>query len=339
MLRTQHLFAAAFFATGLITVRGEAQEFPARVRSFEMPSGITYTMASDRNRPAIGVTLATGTKGDTLGIEVTEVTPDGPAAKAGITEGSRLVEINGVSLRISADDASDPLTADAGYRRLQRELGKVNVGDAVSLRVLANGQTRTVSVPTTSMAKLNNGYSVQLRTPVTTTRAMREERAALGFSLGSSGSVRDTLGVFVTSVVTDGPAEKAGVVEGDRIAAINGIDVRVPKEDARDDMAASARVSRLQREVSKLAPGDRVTLRVYSNGRYRDVEATAGKASELGGNVFRFEGGDLDNMVRLFRSSPTAPGTIRAVPAVPRVMPAPPVPARRSGAVSVRAGI
>jgi S1-C subfamily serine protease len=339
MLKAQHLLAASFFATGLLTVRGEAQDLPMRVRSFEMPNAITYSMTSDRNRPAIGVTLATGTKADTLGLEVTEVTPDSPAAKAGIAKGSRLLEINGVSLRISADDAADPATADVGFRRLQRELGKVKVGDAVSMRVLTNGQTRSVDVTTTSMAQLNNGYTVQLRTPVTAARAKVEERAALGLSLGSSGSVRDTLGVFVTSVVTDGPAEKAGVFEGDRIAAINGVDVRVPREDAQDDMAASARVSRLQREVSKLAPGDRVTLRVYSNGRYREVEATAGKASELGGGVFQFESGDLNNVVRMFRSTPSAPGTIRTVPAVPRVMPTPPVPPRRSGTISVRAGV
>jgi C-terminal processing protease CtpA/Prc len=336
MIRSQHVLAVAFIATGLVTVRGEAQELPMRVRTIETPRAFAYSITTDRNRPVIGVAVSYGTKNDTLGLQVEDVTPESPAAKAGITAGSRLQEINGVSLRLSADDAGDPLTADAGYQRLQRELGKVKVGDAVSLRVLSNGQTRTVSV-TTARVDDFDGMFTQLRTPVRTTRESLENRAALGLSLGSSGSARDTLGVFVSSVVTDGPAEKAGVFEGDRIAAINGVDVRVPREDARDDMAASARVSRLQREVSKLAPGDRVTLRVFSNGRYREVEATAGKASELGGGVFRFEGGDLENMVRLFRSTPEAPGTIRAVPAVPRVMPAPPVPARRSGTISVRA--
>jgi len=33
--------------------------------------------------------------------------------------------------------------------------------------------------------------------------------------------------------------------------------------------------------VQKLTPGNRVTLRVYSGGRFRDVQVTAGKASEV----------------------------------------------------------
>jgi hypothetical protein len=47
----------------------------------------------------------------------------------------------------------------------------------------------------------------------------------------------------------------------------------------------------LTREVQKLTPGTRVTLRVWSGGRYRDVQVTTGKASEvmrLGGGRFEF---------------------------------------------------
>jgi DUF971 family protein len=43
----------------------------------------------------------------------------------------------------------------------------------------------------------------------------------------------------------------------------------------------------LRREIEKLAPGDPVTLRVYSNGRYRDVRLTAGSATELRGEMLR----------------------------------------------------
>ena len=41
-----------------------------------------------------------------------------------------------------------------------------------------------------------------------------------------TGSSRDTLGVFVMSVEDGGPAAKAGIEEGTRIASINGVDVR-----------------------------------------------------------------------------------------------------------------
>jgi hypothetical protein len=118
-----------------------------------------------------------------------------------------------------------------------------------------------------------------------------EKRAALGLELRSTGTRRDTLGVFVEAVTPKGPAETAGIVEGDRIAAINGVDLRTAAADAEDSYATELASRRLTREVQKLTPGTRVTLRVWSGGRYRDVQVTTGKASEvmrLGGGRFEF---------------------------------------------------
>jgi PDZ domain len=106
-------------------------------------------------------------------------------------------------------------------------------------------------------------------------------RAALGMQLSATGSVRDTLGVFVAAVTPKGPAENAGVVEGDRIVSINGVDLRVAAGDVEDGYASGLPSHRLSREVGKLTPGSRVNLRVYSGGRVRDVQVTAGRASDL----------------------------------------------------------
>lgn len=107
------------------------------------------------------------------------------------------------------------------------------------------------------------------------------KRAALGLQLRTTGTKRDTLGVFVDGVTPKGPAEAAGIVEGDRIAAINGVDLRTLSADTEDAYTNGLASHRLSREVQKLTPGSRVTLRVYSGGRFRDVQVTAGKASEL----------------------------------------------------------
>jgi hypothetical protein len=40
--------------------------------------------------------------------------------------------------------------------------------------------------------------------------------------------------------------------------------------------------------VQKLSPGTRVNLRVYSNGRFRDVAVTTGRASEVLRQAGRF---------------------------------------------------
>jgi len=106
-------------------------------------------------------------------------------------------------------------------------------------------------------------------------------RAALGIEVRTTGSKRDTLGVFVEAVTPKGPAENAGIVEGDRIAAINGVDLRVAAADADDDFGSAVGPRRLTREVQKITPGSRVTLRIYSGGRFRDVQVTAAKASDV----------------------------------------------------------
>ena len=122
-------------------------------------------------------------------------------------------------------------------------------------------------------------------------------RAALGLEVRTTGSKRDTLGVFVEAVTPKGPAENAGIVEGDRIASINGVDLRASSADADDDYASGLGPRRLTREVQKLTPGTRITLRVNSGGRVRDVQVTTGKASDvmrLGRSNFRFQGGGME---------------------------------------------
>jgi hypothetical protein len=127
-----------------------------------------------------------------------------------------------------------------------------------------------------------------------------EKRAALGLELRTTGTKRDTLGVFVEGVTPKGPAEVAGIVEGDRIAAINGVDLRTSTADAEDSYASGLASHRLTREVQKLTPGARVTLRVYSGGRFRDVQVTAGKASDVMrlGNGFNFGMPGMDGMMQ-----------------------------------------
>lgn len=114
------------------------------------------------------------------------------------------------------------------------------------------------------------------------------KRAILGVQLSGTGTKRDTIGVFVSRVTPKGPAENAGIVEGDRLVSINGVDLRVNAADAGDDYASGLPSRRLTREVEKLSPGNVVTLRVSSGGRVRDIQVTAGKASDFRENGFGY---------------------------------------------------
>lgn len=122
----------------------------------------------------------------------------------------------------------------------------------------------------------------------------------VGVTLSPTGK-RDTAGVFVQQVVPDGPAEKAGIVEGDRIASVNGVDVRVAREDAGDMRAATARIERFQREIRRLEPGQTADLVVVSAGRSRTVKVTLGNARDVrGGDAFGFSFDTGDGMIQRF---------------------------------------
>lgn len=284
------------------------------------------------DRPMIGVTTAQESRrADTLGLLIDDVQGDSPASKAGLKAGDRLQAVNGVSLRADRADAGERDYDGVLSRRLAREVEKTEAGKAVELRVYADGRTRTVSVTPVKMSELYGsagGYAFS---------ASRSDRAVVGFTIGSTGSARDTLGVFVSAVTTGGPADKAGIIEGDRIASINGVSVRVAREDAEDRAVGAAKANRLRREIEKLEAGETADLVVVTAGRSRTVRVTLMKSSELPSDDFEFSMPAGIMMPRFAPSlAPRAPTPPTAVtPATPRTPPVPPTPAR-GGTVRMR---
>lgn len=229
------------------------------------------------DRPMIGVTtVGESERGDTLGLRIEEVTPGSPAEKAGLKAGDRLQAVNGVSLRADRADAGEEDYAGVLNRRLQRAVQATKPGESVTLRVLSGGSVREVRVTPVKASELADERPAMLRW-----RGESGDRAVLGLTARSTGSARDTIGVFVQSVVRDGPAERAGIVEGDRIASINGVSLRVAREDAEDAAVGQARAERLSREVGRLKAGDTAELTVVTAGRTRTVRVTTVKASDL----------------------------------------------------------
>ncbi|HJU76233.1 MAG TPA: PDZ domain-containing protein [Gemmatimonadaceae bacterium] len=265
----------------------------------------------DRDRPRLGITTESSGLRDTLGLLVTDVTEDGPAAKAGLEEGDRIQSVNGVNLRLAREDAGEEDMEGIATRRLIRTLGKAKIGDEVELRVWHDGAVKTVRVKTVSVDELEGRPFREMSGP---------DRASLGIGIGSSGSRRDTLGILVSSVVDEGPAAKAGLIEGDRIQAINDVDLRVPSEDAGDWAMSSARARRLTRELEKLKPGDEVSLRVYSGGNTKTVRIKTISSRDLP-NEHSFFFGDMPGRTMIFPRGQLMPSTPRAFPGVtPGVM-------------------
>jgi hypothetical protein len=256
--------------------------------------------------------------------------------------------VNGASLRLAPGDEGDPLLAGVPARRLERTVVRLDPGSVVRLAVLRGRTQRTVTVTTAApreVAGMDDGGEARVwrfdgapfegrgldglerleRSPERraelearvrafgdSARARAERRPALGLRVQPTGSARDSLGLFVAAVTSGGPAEGAGVVEGDRIAAINGVDVRVPRDELEDGAAAAARAARFTRELQRARPGDDVALRLWRDGQWRDVRVRAGRAAEVFG----------DEGVFFRELAPMAPR--------PPMPPLPPMPPARS---------
>jgi serine protease Do len=276
------------------TVAG-AQEGRGDVRIYGPLAGARAFSIERGPRAALGVsTSRSGGMRDTLGLLVSSVTTGGPAEKAGIVEGNRLQSINGVSLRAAREDAEDGLTSELLHRRLTRELGKVKPGDEVTLRVYAEGRARDVRVKTADSEELFETRvgalgervrrtTAEMRARGDSLRREAENRPSLGVSIGSSGSKRDTLGVLVIGVSEGGPAEKAGLEEGNRIQSIDGVDLRIPPEDVDEGILAGTRARRLSRALQNKKAGDEVELRVYGGGQTRTVRVKTVRSGDLPG--------------------------------------------------------
>jgi hypothetical protein len=320
------------------------EEARAMARAYGGSGGAyTYSYGGvDDDRPVIGISMTTEGMRDTLGVLVASVAPDGPAERAGLRVGDRIVSVNGVSLRMSPEDARDPETSDIGTRRLEREIRRLRAGDAVELRVYSNGQTRTVRVNTvaaSALARSSGGagaYGGALR-EMLPSRDDAERRAAIGVSHRRHGQ----------------PPRHARPDDHERRRGRPGRAGRARRgrphrghqrrgrarlaERPRGEMTSADPAQRFTRELSRLAPGDEAELRVFSEGRYRTVRVRTGP--RVGGEPRRRHGlllqrraGVHDPAAAARAAGPMAPRAPMA-PGRIRVMPGPMTPpssARRS---------
>lgn len=108
-----------------------------------------------------------------------------------------------------------------------------------------------------------------------------EHRAALGIGTQATGTLRDTLGLMITSITKGSPAEKAGLEEGNRISTINGVSLRINAADVEDGEMSSALTRRLTRELAKSKPGDEVELKVYRDGHTQTMKVKTADSDVL----------------------------------------------------------
>src|SRR5437868_13373605 len=87
------------------------------------------------------------------------------------------------------------------------------------------------ALATTTPAQAPNVVRVRPGAAPTIWRNFEQPRAVIGVTTNAGATSRDTLGLLVSSVRDGSPAEKAGVQEGDRIASLNGVSLKLAAAD------------------------------------------------------------------------------------------------------------
>jgi serine protease Do len=188
---------------------------------FAIPSNMAKKVAAELRekgkvvRGWIGVSIQSVTPAiaqsfglkEAKGALIADVVSGGPADKAGIKRGDIIVTFNGKDIRTSADlpwiVAETPVgkTVDVGIIRNGKEMAVKMTIEEMTEKRMAESRMLPVS---------DLGMQVQNITPVL--------RSELG--------IRDKSGVVVTNMTPGGPADDAGIQQGDVIKEINHHQIR-----------------------------------------------------------------------------------------------------------------
>ncbi len=136
---------------------------------------------------------------DLDGALVHEVRPDTPAEKAGIRHGDVIREINGQKIK------------DA--KMLQNIISHMHPGDKANVKLLRKGKEKSFNIELTKFPER-----------VAIAKSMDLEKNPLGLTVGAIPEPLarpDEKGVMVTKIDKGGPAEEAGLQEGDIILEID----------------------------------------------------------------------------------------------------------------------
>ncbi|KAM8731489.1 protein scribble homolog isoform 4-T4 [Acanthopagrus schlegelii] len=205
-------------------------------------SQVKHTLNIQRQTGGLGISIAGGKgstpyKGDDEGIFISRVSEEGPAARAGVKVGDKLLEVNGVDLH-----EAEHHTAVEALR---------SSGATVSMTVLRERMVEPENAITTTPLRPEDDYfprerrSSGLAFNLETTPSGPHQRLStclirndkgLGFSIaGGKGSTPyrtgDT-GIYISRIADGGAAHRDSTLHvGDRVISINGVDMTEARHD------------------------------------------------------------------------------------------------------------
>ena len=177
------------------------------------------------------------------GALVSNVSPDSPAAKAGLETGDVILGINGAPI--------------AESNQLRMQVSMMNPNQTVKLKIFRNGQTKDVNVEVTAMPgeKVAKAAADNDKTDASLQGVSVQNLDAQ--SARQLGLPPSTKGVVVTDVDPASPAASAGLKEGDVIQEVN----RQPVANS-DDFAHAVKKSNGESLLLVNRGGDKLFLAV-----------------------------------------------------------------------------
>ena len=198
----------------------------------------------EAQRGYLGLLVGPAQEGET-GIVVREVTPDGPAAKAGLKKGDRVV-------KLGSEDVRD-------FEKFLRVIAAKRPGDKFTLGVLRDGKEQSLAVTLGERPGREAPTFPDLpglRRPA----FLGVQTQALTAELKERLKVKTDTGAVVTEVVPNSPAAKAGLKRDDVITAVADRPVRSPGE--------------LRDAVQKAGAGKEVPIQVVRGKEELSLKAT-----------------------------------------------------------------
>lgn len=138
------------------------------------------------------------------GVIVAEVVPGAPADKAGLKVKDIILEVNGEKIEDN--------------RRLSAMVAEIEVGKVVEIKVLRNGDTKTVNV---EIGRMGDEGTASAPSKTDTESELGINVAELTPELARRLNINDKAGVVVMDVKAGGKGEEAGIMQGDIIKEIN----------------------------------------------------------------------------------------------------------------------
>ncbi|XP_064797778.1 protein scribble homolog isoform X3 [Oncorhynchus masou masou] len=204
---------------------------------------VKHNLTILRQTGGLGISIAGGKgstpyKGDDEGIFISRVSEDGPAARAGVKVGDKLLQVNGVALQ-----GAEHHTAVEALR---------SSGTAVSMSVIREHMVEPENAITTTPLRPEDDYfprerrasglpfCMEASSPAgprhrRSTCLVRNDKG-LGFSIaggkGSTAYRTGDLGIYISRIAEGGAAHRDSTLRvGDRVITINGVDMTEARHD------------------------------------------------------------------------------------------------------------